>query len=111
MFHRHEICCASNAALKIVKITIKNQSFLFNKIKKNYPKVQIKKKRIFLDSANSSCHFDYLFNGLRLININVNQYEIRRPKFRIPFIKHVFAEHLLIIIINSFLQTNVHIHV
>ena len=25
----------------------------------------------------------------------VNQYEIRRPKFRVPFIKHVFAEHLL----------------
>ena len=24
----------------------------------------------------------------------VNQYEIRRPKFRVPFIKHVFAEHL-----------------
>ena len=22
----------------------------------------------------------------------VNQYEIRRPKFRVPFIKHVFAE-------------------
>ena len=26
----------------------------------------------------------------------VNQYEIRRPKLRVPFIKHVFAEHLLI---------------
>ena len=26
---------------------------------------------------------------------SVNQYEIRRPKFCIPFIKHVFAEHLL----------------
>ena len=26
----------------------------------------------------------------------VNQYEIRRPKFRVPFIKDVFAEHLLI---------------
>ena len=25
----------------------------------------------------------------------VNQYEIRRPKFRVPIIKHVFAEHLL----------------
>ena len=25
----------------------------------------------------------------------VNQYEIRRPKFRVLFIKHVFAEHLL----------------
>ena len=25
----------------------------------------------------------------------VNQCEIRRPKFRVPFIKHVFAEHLL----------------
>ena len=25
----------------------------------------------------------------------VYQYEIRRPKFRVPFIKHVFAEHLL----------------
>ena len=27
----------------------------------------------------------------------VDQYEIRRPKFRVPFIKHVglFAEHLL----------------
>ena len=25
----------------------------------------------------------------------VNQYEIRRPKLRVPFIKHVFAEHLL----------------
>ena len=27
----------------------------------------------------------------------VNQYELRRPKFRVPFIKHehVFAEHLL----------------
>ena len=25
----------------------------------------------------------------------VNQYEIRRPRFRVPFIKHVFAEHLL----------------
>ena len=25
----------------------------------------------------------------------VNQYEIRRPKFRVPFIKHVFTEHLL----------------
>ena len=25
----------------------------------------------------------------------VNQYEIRRPKFLVPFIKHVFAEHLL----------------
>ena len=23
------------------------------------------------------------------------QYEIRTPKFRVPFIKHVFAEHLL----------------
>ena len=25
----------------------------------------------------------------------VNQYEIRRAKFRVPFIKHVLAEHLL----------------
>ena len=25
----------------------------------------------------------------------VNQYEIRRSKFRVPFIKHVFTEHLL----------------
>ena len=25
----------------------------------------------------------------------VNQYAIRRPKFRVPFIKHAFAEHLL----------------
>ena len=25
----------------------------------------------------------------------VDQYEIRRPKFRVPFIKHVFAEHLM----------------
>ena len=25
----------------------------------------------------------------------VDQYEIRKPKFRVPFIKHVFAEHLL----------------
>ena len=25
----------------------------------------------------------------------VNQYEIRKPKFRVPFIKHIFAEHLL----------------
>ena len=25
----------------------------------------------------------------------VDQYEIRRPKFRVPFIKHVFAEHSL----------------
>ena len=25
----------------------------------------------------------------------VNQYEIRRPKFRVPVIKHVFAKHLL----------------
>ena len=25
----------------------------------------------------------------------VDQYEIRRPKFRVPFIKHVFAENLL----------------
>ena len=25
----------------------------------------------------------------------VYQYEIRRPKFRVPFIKHVFAEQLL----------------
>ena len=25
----------------------------------------------------------------------VDQYEIRRPKFCVPFIKHVFAEHLL----------------
>ena len=25
----------------------------------------------------------------------VNQYEIRRHKFPVPFIKHVFAEHLL----------------
>ena len=25
----------------------------------------------------------------------VNQHEIWRPKFRVPFIKHVFAEHLL----------------
>ena len=25
----------------------------------------------------------------------LNQYKIRRPKFRVPFIKHVFAEQLL----------------
>ena len=25
----------------------------------------------------------------------INQYEIRRPKFRVPFIKQVFAEHFL----------------
>ena len=25
----------------------------------------------------------------------VNQYELRRPKFRVPFIKQVFTEHLL----------------
>ena len=25
----------------------------------------------------------------------VNQYEIGRPKFRVPFIKHAFAEYLL----------------
>ena len=25
----------------------------------------------------------------------VDQYENRRPKFRVPFIKHVLAEHLL----------------
>ena len=25
----------------------------------------------------------------------VNQYQMRRPKFRVPFIKSVFAEHLL----------------
>ena len=25
----------------------------------------------------------------------LNQYEIRRPKFRVPFIKHVIAEHFL----------------
>ena len=25
----------------------------------------------------------------------VNEYEIKIPKFRVPFIKHVFAEHFL----------------
>ena len=67
-----KFCCASNAAIKIVKIARKkNQLFLKNIINKI---VIIQKKyrfletkSIFSDSGGSSRHFDYLFTYLDLI--------------------------------------------
>ena len=65
-----KFCCASNAAIKNVKIAGKKTNF-FHKIfstkspfKKN---TDLKKTHIFSDSGGSSRHFDYLFPCLGLI--------------------------------------------
>ena len=67
-----KFCCASNAAIKNVKIARKKINF-FPKIfstkssffKKN--KKILKTKSIFSDPGDSSRHFDYLFACLGLI--------------------------------------------
>ena len=64
--------CASNAAIKNVKIARKKINFFpkyFHKIAIFFfKKIQIfRKQGIFLDSGGSSRHFDYLFTSLGLI--------------------------------------------
>ena len=62
-----KFCCASNAAIKNVKIVRKkNKIFLQNRHFKK--KIQIfRKQGIFSDSGGSSRHVDYLFTCLGLI--------------------------------------------
>ena len=61
-----KICCASNVAIKNVKIARKKFELFSKHI---FFKVQIfrKKQDIFSDSGGSSRHFDYLFICLGLI--------------------------------------------
>ena len=64
-----KFCCASNVAIKNLKIARKKKNFIFFLIINSYffQKSRIKKKHIFLDSSGSSRHFDYLFICLGLI--------------------------------------------
>ena len=63
-----KFCCASNAAIKNVKIARKKIQKYFQQNRHFSKKIQIfRNKSVFSDSRGSSRHFDYLFTCLGLI--------------------------------------------